>query len=445
MGNIDAGLLNLVELSTVAWLLFWAGYSTFRLAKYHLRSVYVVLIVTFLLLGLPLLWDFLFGVPSYFTLPGMAPANTDFASRLLYVLYLWMIPPIALIAANGGVNKTTSPDSYTARQAGHAIAKGAAWIAALSPFLAVLTSPSPRAYFVYGTVDHRYPHLAAGVSEYEFARHHVLVTSACLISTIAIAYLVYAHKGTLFTPLALSYLSILIFGVWVNGKRNAFAFSVFLIVMALWSRGTLKPKAVVTIGVSAVVALLMFSSWYQQDTRSADTWSSELAYNNTRLDYGRDHTARLAIYRLIHNDEKDILNYPGQSVIYYPLAMVPRSIWESKPPNYGMMVTSAALQDDNHFRGWILTTSWYDEAIANFGFAGFILGPGMLGLFCRVGDRKGPGILQMITMFAGALFVAVHLQAFMPVFGLWLVIVIQSKNQDRKRLTRDYQILPSGY
>jgi hypothetical protein len=73
-----------------------------------------------------------------------------------------------------------------------------------------------------------------------------------------------------------------------------------------------------------------------------------------------------------------------------------------------------------------MTTTWLDEAIANFSWPGMAIGPVLIGLICRVGDSRGSAMVRVLTVVVAVLLMSVHAIAFWPVFILWLAMMIAS-------------------
>jgi hypothetical protein len=74
--------------------------------------------------------------------------------------------------------------------------------------------------------------------------------------------------------------------------------------------------------------------------------------------------------------------------------------------------------------GWGITTSWLEEAIANFSWAGLLIGPLMLALLCRIGDGSNDSLTRLLTILVACLFLAVEFSAFATLVGIWLGCVL---------------------
>jgi hypothetical protein len=110
---------------------------------------------------------------------------------------------------------------------------------------------------------------------------------------------------------------------------------------------------------------------------------------------------------------------------------VPRALWPEKPYPYAVYFTSALFLIPPQSLGWGMTTSWLEEAIANFSWFGFLLGPLVPALICRIGDSRQNVIAGSLTILVSSLFLAVQLAAFAPLFILWIASVLLSRSDNK--------------
>jgi hypothetical protein len=142
------------------------------------------------------------------------------------------------------------------------------------------------------------------------------------------------------------------------------------------------------------------------------------------MDYGRDDVIKLTIFAELHPEIIRILEYRGQSFLFYSVFYVPRDFWPQKPYPYAVYSTSAiAMFDSPRQLGWGLTTSILEEAIANLSWAGMLAGPLVVSLVCRLGEACRNSMVSAFTALIACLFLSVHLNAFMVMFLLWVMTV----------------------
>jgi hypothetical protein len=194
-----------------------------------------------------------------------------------------------------------------------------------------------------------------------------------------------------------------------------------LLTKSLWDKGELK-GARMPIYLGVVAALIAsFSLLYQANVRGIELGGRDTgdAYENLRLDYGRDHTMRMAIFAELNHEP--ILERRGQSLQFYAGMYIPRSWWPDKPLPYATYMTCYALGIKPRIIFWGLTTTIFDEAVANFGWLGMLIGPALLGIFCRITDRDSSSVLRILGMLTCLLLMAVQVAAIMPLFLFWLL------------------------
>jgi hypothetical protein len=193
----------------------------------------------------------------------------------------------------------------------------------------------------------------------------------------------------------------------------------------------LSVLTVTAVSPATAIAFWIFSASYQAEIRSFDTVDSGQRYDSMRLDYGRDHIIRMSLYAEIHPDSEPILEHRMQSLLFDATMLVPRRIWTEKPWPYATYATAAALRLPVRNFGWGITTSWLEEAVANFGWPGLIIGPLLLAVICRIGDATKDGIVRLLTILVGSLLLAVQMTAFMPFVVTWLIAIMVSRRPGR--------------
>jgi hypothetical protein len=118
-------------------------------------------------------------------------------------------------------------------------------------------------------------------------------------------------------------------------------------------------------------------------------------------------------------------------VLFNFVFFVPRSMWANKPWPYAQYLTAAMLfRNSPEYIGWGMTTSWLEEAIANFSWAGVLIGPLLLSLVCRLSDQSSNRSTQAVGILVGVLLLAVQLSAFMLLALLWSGMVMKERCVD---------------
>lgn len=428
--------VTIASVVVVCWLTVSVIRAARALTRGDQRSILFVQIVFYFFFALPLLLDLVVGPPTFNYERGFIISQLDRTTNLIYLSYLAAVP--VLFRLVGG------PPRYTLTPL-HVRSMGPwlqvfAWGAMLAfPFVLVL-SPAPEDFT-------RYAAFVAGEAKTNKSYQIIVTTTASL--TVVAAVLVLTAPNTL-APLRIATLPFLAVGVWIHGKRSIVALALLLTLYLLWTRGLLRGRRFIAAAVAAVLVLGVFSYTYQTELKRVDTSpaarnqavTESPIYVNFRIDYGRDAVTRQTIYAELHPDELQVLEYRGQSLLFDVAFFIPRRAWPGKPYPYAVYATSAMFDLPPRDMGWGITTSWLEEAIANFGWLGMLLGPLVPALVCRIGDRQRSPFAGLLTVTVASLLLILQLIAFMPLFALWLLTVVRRRATGEARTTA--AIAPTG-
>ena len=135
-----------------------------------------------------------------------------------------------------------------------------------------------------------------------------------------------------------------------------------------------------------------------------------------------------------------ILEYPGQSLLFNATMPVPRKLWPDKPLPYAQYVTAAALERKAGIYPGGLTTSWLEEALANFYWLGLLLGPFLFVVVCRFGDSAQNTMVTVMTSLIAVLFLTVQLTAFLSLAVFWVFLTLWCK-----KIASHMRFVPHGH
>lgn len=414
-------MLTGLNLFTFVWLAGWSVVAAAMMARGSRNAILFVFPVHFLFCGLPLLLDFLIGKPDYVTLPGIAEAANDPVTSLLYCLYVGVCPLIWWGCTRKHVRKSVRlGPSRPVRNRLPAWLRAALIVAILAPFGVLLVAPEPDMYLAY-TPYQRDLHVRP-----EAAFSHVFMTYATLVSLLASSYMLL--RSARFSRTLLMLAPFLFFAFWLNGKRNIVAVGVGLLIYVAWKRGLLNGWRAYVVPIALGLAFMLYSQYYQSHWRYPTAFTAARTawdwYENYRIDYGRDHIIKLSLHALRDPGQFRVLDYPGQSLVIYATALMPRYLWPEKPASYAYRLTASATQEATRESGGALTTSILDEALSNFGWAGVLLGPLILVLVSHLGNACRDELALTLTVLMTFFLQTTHLLAIYPFFLLWLGMVI---------------------
>ena len=429
--------LEILNLCSFFWLFFWALFVVCQMVKGSLRPVLWVIIVHFVVCGIPLFLDLIIGVPIYGDKYGFYYASRDVITSIIYDLYVCICPPLWWFFGR--------PKRYRESQKAIIIS----WesiiykkytylllIILLLPLVLISTVPEPNILLEYGYVTKRFQLLLTG-SEWTYLRE------AASISLICAFIIINLSKRRVY--FILCFVMILV-DVWVVSKRYTIAMAIFLTITTLWNKGYLSKARILLVVVAAPILMGVFSYAYQSSVRGINLRSSsfEGLYEDVRIDYGRDDVIKLAIYSEVHPEAVRILEHRGQSFLFYLTMYIPRRMWPEKPLPYEQYINSAVHLSPPQMLGWGITTSMLAETISNFGWVGMLIGPMVIIIICRLSQATGSRLVTMLGSLVAILFLMVQLSAFVVLFAMWLFLSLCAFYGKRKLARRARNVYQGG-
>jgi hypothetical protein len=300
----------------------------------------------------------------------------------------------------------------------------------VAPVVVLFLAPDIAVYSSYAA--------CLGMTDRDQISFHGFLALACVLSIVAGGALVLVERRPLAT---IAYVLPFVFAsAWLQGKRAVVLLVCLIGVLDLWQRRVLRGTRLVMASLAALALFGFYSYEYQTRIRQVGATEGNADYERTRLDYGRDHGIKLAIFAELNPQVVRILDYRGESLLFDVTMFVPRKAWPTKPWPYAVYATSASLFIHPRDIGWGLATSWLEEAIANFGWFGLLAGPLLLGLICRVGDAAQDAMSKALTVTVSCLLLVVQAPAFIGFPVLWAYITWRARRR-AKRVVR----LPSHF
>ena len=399
--------LSLIILNwlTFAWLLGWAIRAILDIGSTQRRSVSFLLLVFFVFYGIPIFLDLIFGIPDYDGTPGFLVGATTSSVAVVYDLFVAVCPPFWWFTARSQRQSGDRLLVFAGKKAQKVL-----WLLLASPVIALVFAPQPGVYLTYGAV------LGANMSVAASAFHGIIGGLSILSLVAGTGLLLFRHN---FGRSCLLVLPFVTASIWLEGKRTIVALCIVLFWAVAWMRGLLTQSRLITFGACTLIAFGGYVAWYQLTFRPTSVANSYSVYENSRVDYGRDHDLKAAIYCELKGDDQPILEYRGQSILFYLTMYVPRSRWPEKPWPYAVYVTAHALQISATDIGWGLTSSFLDEAVANFGWLGLLVGPLAFALLCRICDHSPDPFVKVVGVLVACLLMSVELAAFAPLVIAW--------------------------
>jgi hypothetical protein len=418
---------------TAAWLIACGWRAAWDLSRGERHSALFLVLVHLLFCGVPLLLDVTVGQPSYGVFSGFYIASQDPATVLIYSAYIAFVPVVLYRFGRtpprplGRVQRTTTHSQHVSKGRSRRL-NGLLWVATVAPVVAAVTSPQPQFYLSYGFV-------ATQVLG-DLEQYHAFVSALCMVA-VASGIGILLTTRSFSKRLCFMLLPWLTAACWLFGKRLIVAFIVLGFVYVWWYRDLLRGRRFVVALVTGAMLIAVGSYGYQRVLRQTNAKEFDAYYTGLRVDFGRDTSIRQAIYAELGDQSDMILEHRGQSVLFNAVMYVPRTVWPSKPWPYAVYQTARALSLSRATPiGWGVTTSWLDEAIANFGWSGILIAPFSLAFLCRLGDQTADPLTRYVTVSVGTLLMTVQLAAFAPLALIWLMLCVWQYRLSRWGLRR---------
>jgi hypothetical protein len=398
---------------TFIWLAGWAVRALVDITSGRIRAVSVVLLVFFVFYGVPILLDFTSGIPEYHETPGFSVGAMSVPVTVIYDLFVAACPLFWWLTARPERRNGQRVVLRAGKKAQRLL-----WLLVFSPLIALAFAPQPSVYLSYGVAVG--DTLAPAAADF-----NPVIGGLAVISLMSAAGILLVHRnfGRVFWLL----LPFVTAAMWLQGKRSVVALCFVLVWAVAWIRGYLTKSRVVTLGAVSLIVFGSYVSWYQQRLRPLAVADAYTTYENSRIDYGRDQNLKAAIYCELSDGGVSILDYPGQTIVFYLTMYLPRSVWPGKPFPYATYLTAYALRIRPVLMSWGLTTSVLDEAVANFGWAGLLIGPLTFTLLCRICDHSKDPVVKVVGMIVACLSMTVELVAFAPMAIAWILYLAWSR------------------
>ncbi|MBT9312467.1 hypothetical protein [Leptothoe kymatousa] len=434
-----------MNIITFLWLFGWALRVVVLLLRGQYHSIFPPIVIHWLFCGLPLLFEVLVGPPAYVFRDGFKAATSDATTNIIYCIYVSLVPIFWwFLARTKASYHTKNILNFIPQNSNKSLRKLGImfcfFIIAL-PVIFCFFSPRPELYFSYAASAQK---LFESDAERNFHRFIGLSSS---LSALGFAGFLALRKGRL-NPSVFLFLSPFIFSaIWLNGKRNIVAVYLVTILFVGIVKRYLKGRQIIAMFLIATIIMSVFSYNYKSAIRGKDLESVGQAalYQDFREDYGRDDVIKTAIFAELNPETLNVLEHRGQTFLLYVGGfLVPRSMWENKPLPFPRYMVSAARLKPIKLWPYGITTSILAESIANFSWIGFLVGPMILALVCRLGDSTDNAFIVVLTTLLACLLNVLHPLPYIPLLALWFTLTsikIRAKRKYKRRLKRYYSWL----
>lgn len=336
-----------------------------------------VILIEYIFLCVPILLNYIFGVPSYTYIPWYKPFISSMNNEsigLIYDAYI-IISIIALFFYSVYYDKKRIPIENNFN--GLINNKYFSLLLIFSPIFYILVSGNLMAYFVYASTA------ARGIYQSNF---NVILSMLILFSIYGFCCFLFSKQLNKRSFIVLCIYTLII--SWINGKRFIIAL-LLMVFLFFYTKSDINIKSRKKLEILvpfSFIGLIVFSYFYLIFIKPLSDVSFISVYDMLRVDFGRDDVIKFVIEQEFYNDNP-ILQYRGQTFLSTFFTFIPREIWAGKPYPHYMYLTSSILGIPIDRLPAGTTPSWFEMCIANFSWFGFVIGSFGIPILCYWCDR----------------------------------------------------------
>lgn len=376
----------------ITTIVTYKSYKKLVFDRYCSVSFYVVFIV-YIFCCVPIILNYLIGMPQYTVVywykAFVEPMNNADVSAIydIYITFAIFVLYIYGTKMNRRLVSRATEINIVLRNENEK-----PWIYVLgiaSPVLYVLLSGNASKFLIYSSMNLR------GVS----GQDNLILNSLILVSLFCACIMLFSGRITAKKMCMLVLITLIL--AWLQGKRFIIAvmgvfYLFFLTKSELGEKGR---KRVFWMLPIMGITLIAFSAFYLAVIKPLSNMNFDSVYDMLRVDFGRDDVIKYVIYEEFFK-KNHILDYPGQSFFSTLFIFIPRIIWPNKPYSHYQYLTSSILNLPISKLPAGTTPCWYEMALCNFGYLGYLVGIFGLIIFCYFADTmKQTKSKSLVFMF----------------------------------------------
>lgn len=288
------------------------------------------------------------------------------------------------------------------------------------PVILVILAPNPMRYLTYTSIWKI--NQVGTIAERIYHNTVVYYGNNLALMAIIVKYFSKSHKSILYN---IDIIIAIILMTWVDGKRALFIMAILGILIVDIVVKTYKNRPFVFIMKSTILLFIVIGFFFAYGNIVDKLQDSKFITNYT-LYFGRMSSVKVSIYDMLH--EKNILEYPGQTIIFDLFFYIPRSLWKNKPSMFTQYFTAYAINSIG-FASWNLHVNMWTEMIANFGIVwGVVIGVLVTHVIAVVSLKSRSLICQMAGMIFLILYYMFGFEIILMIlFAIWIMSLILSR------------------
>lgn len=386
-----------------------AGISYKRMFHNSITSlVDLVVIVVYMFMCLPVIFNYTVGVPTYDTaywykvfLPGMADEGTVF----LYDIYVVLV----MLALYFYGTSRAKNDDFVSNDFKVGKWRWSMKLAVILPLILLIISGNLPRYTIYADS------LARGLND-----SFVFIENCSLfLSLFCFTLLYFGTSERTKRHLFILFIYTIVIA-WISGKRFIVALALIMYLFAFLSteKNADKRDRLYKILPILVAALVAFSGFYMSVIKPLTNTINYNVYEMLRVDFGRDDVTKYVIYQM-NVLGKQIVDYPGETILSFIFFFIPRQIWPTKPFQHYQYLTSSILRVPITQLPAGTTPSGFEMFFANFGLIGMPLFALALIAFIKLFDSNNT---TMPLRLLGLVLCLVLLTQSIDVYLIYVVL-----------------------
>lgn len=397
-------VVYIFDILTMIISLYWA---VTNVKKIKTSTRYIVFYTFFFICILPLFMDYIISKPMYELLPnryhGFVISYDDAETRIFYDLFLIICQYIMLkcfwkqrykfvIAYRKKKYIKASIDNYRydLRELNKIMQRICALVALIAPIIAVCGGYT-IILFVFGWRDeHLFDYVTAS-SLYSFMeKFSYLGATTSLLLLLSDYREKKTYRGLFYRIISIP---LLIMNICIESKRSIVFFGFIMVLVILLYGKSKDIKVGKIIGIASLLATMVIILSVMVKTQSRGYSGIMTIYSTLRIDIFRDDTIKMAIYGMINPNKIKILDFPFQSYLmqiryfFFMDAIAGKGIIPIRGMGFNKYLSAALMGVDLSMGYSFMTTSMFDEAIANFGLLGFFTAPILCTIVSRNADK----------------------------------------------------------
>lgn len=396
----------MVYIFDILTMIISAYWALVNIKKLKISTRYIIYFTFFVICIFPLFMDYIIGKPMYGLLPnryhGFVISYDDSTTRILYDIFLVISQYIilkcfwhqkykfVLNSRSKQYSKDVNNSGYDLRELNRTMQRICVCVALIAPVIAIIGGYT-IVLFVFGWRDeHLFDYVTAS-SFYSFMeKFSYLGATTSLLLMLSDYREKRTYRGLFYR---ITSVPLLVMNICIESKRSIVFFCFIMVVVILLYGKSKDIKIGRIIGIAAILAMIVIVLSVMVKTQSRGYSGIMTIYSTLRVDIFRDDTIKMAIYGMLNPNEIKILDYPFQSYLmqiryfFFMDIIAGKGFIPLQGLGFNKYLSSALIGADLSIGYSFMTTSMFDEAIANFGVIGFLTAPILCAIVSRNADK----------------------------------------------------------